>query len=95
MSPVLDLAPEILHQIFIDVQPTDLGSLSMTCQYLNQVIRNDERLWRHHYLSHFVIHHFRCWDSSYIDRFSRILLSKTVQLYGWPEQLVSSRPKRF
>ncbi|KIW43711.1 uncharacterized protein PV06_04786 [Exophiala oligosperma] len=53
MSPVLDLAPEILHQIFIDVQPTDLGSLSMTCQYLNQVIRNDERLWRHHYLSHF------------------------------------------
>ncbi|KAL6252632.1 hypothetical protein RBB50_000351 [Rhinocladiella similis] len=53
MSSMLDLAPEVLHQIFVHVYPTDLASLSMTCLYLSQVIKNDELLWKDQYLSLF------------------------------------------
>ncbi|KIW11278.1 hypothetical protein PV08_10578 [Exophiala spinifera] len=50
MCSLLDLAPEVLHHIFTHVHPTDLSPLSMTCRYFNQVIQNDELLWKHHYL---------------------------------------------
>ncbi|KIW31143.1 uncharacterized protein PV07_02817 [Cladophialophora immunda] len=52
-SQLLDLAPEVLHNIFQNVEPTDLASLARTCHHLNNCIRSDEFLWRLHYLSRF------------------------------------------
>ena len=56
MGQLLQQAPELLHNILLNVDTTDLASLSSTCRYLNGFIRNDELLWRLHYLSGFVGH---------------------------------------
>jgi hypothetical protein len=54
MAQLLGQAPEVLHHIFQNVEPTDLARLSRTCRYLNSVVKNDELLWKIHYLSLFV-----------------------------------------
>lgn len=54
MSQFLDQAPEVLHTIFRNVEPTDLASLSQTCRYLHKLIQIDELLWKYQYLSRFV-----------------------------------------
>ncbi|KIW88194.1 uncharacterized protein Z519_11305 [Cladophialophora bantiana CBS 173.52] len=50
---LLDLAPEVLHNIFQNVEPADLASLARTCRHLNSCIRNDDFLWRLQYLARF------------------------------------------
>ena len=54
MSQLLDLSPEILHNIFYHVHPTDLSRLSRSCRHLHQFINNDDFLWRLQFLSRFV-----------------------------------------
>ncbi len=54
MLQLTDQCPEVLHNIFQNVDPTDLASLSVTCHFLNTIIQNDELLWKLHYLSRFV-----------------------------------------
>ena len=54
MTQLLDQSPEVLHNIFGNVEPADLGSVARTCRFLNSFIQNDELLWKLHYLSLFV-----------------------------------------
>ncbi|EXJ92687.1 hypothetical protein A1O3_01239 [Capronia epimyces CBS 606.96] len=51
MAELLDQPPEVLHHILLNVEPTDLASLSKTCRYLHRVIQADELLWKEIYLS--------------------------------------------
>ncbi|KAG9786579.1 hypothetical protein ABEF93_004385 [Exophiala dermatitidis] len=53
MTELLDQAPEVLHNIFLHVESTDLASLSRTCRYLHKLIWDDELLWKSEYLSQF------------------------------------------
>ena len=54
MTELLDQAPEVLHNMFQNVDVLDLASLSRTCRHLNSLIKNDELLWKLHYLALFV-----------------------------------------
>lgn len=54
MPPLLDLADEILHTIFIEVYPEDLAALARSCRTLNKHIHNNRLLWKEIYLKHFV-----------------------------------------
>lgn len=54
MAHLLNQAAEVLGHIFQHVEPTDLASLSRTCRHLNRIIKNDELLWKLHYLARFV-----------------------------------------
>ena len=51
---LLNQAPEVLHNIFQNVQPTDLACLLQTCRHLNSFVKNDELLWKLQYLALFV-----------------------------------------
>ncbi|KIX07303.1 uncharacterized protein Z518_01956 [Rhinocladiella mackenziei CBS 650.93] len=53
MAQLVDLALEVLHNIFQNVEPVDLSSLSKTCRHFNKLIQSDELLWKHHYLGQF------------------------------------------
>jgi hypothetical protein len=54
MEQLIDQPPEVLHNILQKVGPTDLASLSRTCRHLNKFIKEDELLWKLHYLTVFV-----------------------------------------
>lgn len=54
MAQLYDQSPEILHNIFVNVDSTDLASLSRTCKHFSQFIANDEFLWKLQYESRFV-----------------------------------------
>jgi len=54
MPHFLDFAPEVLHGVFKQVDPTDLAVLSQCCRFLNSFIKNDVLLWKIHYLKRFV-----------------------------------------
>ncbi|ETN46874.1 uncharacterized protein HMPREF1541_01063 [Cyphellophora europaea CBS 101466] len=53
MTSLLNQAPEVLHDIFFHVEPSDLASVAQTCRFLNTFIENDTLLWRQQYLSCF------------------------------------------
>jgi hypothetical protein len=50
----LGQAPEVLHNIFQHVDPTDLAALAQSCRHFNNLIKNDELLWKLQYLALFV-----------------------------------------
>jgi hypothetical protein len=54
MAQLYDQSPEILHNIFVNVESTDLAKLSRTCKHFSQFITNDEFLWKLQYESRFV-----------------------------------------
>lgn len=54
MTPgLLDLPQELVHAILVKVEPPDLASLRC-CRGLNQIIHDNELLYKQVYLSHFV-----------------------------------------
>ena len=55
MAPMLTtLSPEILHEICLNVEPSDLARLSETCRFLNGFVNKDDLLWKLQYLDRFV-----------------------------------------
>ena len=54
MPQLLDQCPEVLHNIFIYVDPLDLVNICLTCRFLNRFISGDDLLWKIQYLSRFV-----------------------------------------
>jgi hypothetical protein len=54
MAQLCDQSPEILHNIFVNVDSVDLARLSRTCKHFYQFIENDEFLWKLQYQSRFV-----------------------------------------
>jgi hypothetical protein len=54
MAELLGQAPEVLHNIFQHLDPTDFASLSKTCHFLYSFIKNDDLLWKGQYLALFV-----------------------------------------
>jgi hypothetical protein len=53
MTSLLNQAPEVLHDIFLHVEPSDLASVARTCRYLNTFVEKDALLWRQQYLTYF------------------------------------------
>jgi hypothetical protein len=53
MTSLLNQAPEVLHDIFLNTEPSDLAALAQTCRYLNTFIEKNALLWRQHYLTYF------------------------------------------
>ncbi|KAK5047813.1 hypothetical protein LTR84_006478 [Exophiala bonariae] len=53
MAQLYDQSPEILHNIFVNVESTDLANLSRTCKHFSQFIANDEFLWKLQYEARF------------------------------------------
>ena len=51
MTCLLDLSHEMLHNVFIYVQPADLASLSRSCTALNSFIKGNTMLCKELYLS--------------------------------------------
>jgi hypothetical protein len=45
---------EVLHEIFLGVEPVDLAALRLTCSYLHRLVDADERLWQLHHERIFV-----------------------------------------
>lgn len=54
MPLLLDVCHEILHDIFVNVEPADLGRLSQTCKPFNSFIKGNRILWRDMYLGNYV-----------------------------------------
>ena len=54
MPQLLDQCSEVLHNIFQNVEPTDLAALSETCNSLKLFIKGDDLLWKTQYLQRFV-----------------------------------------
>lgn len=54
MSQLLDLCHELLHNIFIQIEPSDLASVSRTCRVLNGYIKSNKLLFRELYLQRWV-----------------------------------------
>lgn len=54
MSCLLDLSHELLHNIFINVDPADLAAISRSCSPLNQYVKGNNLLCKELYLQHFV-----------------------------------------
>lgn len=51
---LVDISPEILHNLLAFVDVPDLARLSMSCHFLRDFIARDELLWRKLYLGLFV-----------------------------------------
>lgn len=54
MAQLLDQCSEVLHNIFQNVEPTDLAALVETCRSLKDFVKSDELLWKTQYLQRFV-----------------------------------------
>jgi len=55
---LLDFCHEILHEILINLPPTDIASVSRTCKSLHSYIAGNRLLWRDLYLNQFVCVNF-------------------------------------
>ena len=53
-SHLLHQPPEVYHAILLEVDTTDLASLSETCWQLRNSIAHDHLLWKRQYLKRFV-----------------------------------------
>lgn len=58
MAPLVDLPPEVIHQIFICVPPAFVPTLQQVCQKFNHLAT--PLLWRHHCQTL-----FKFWDPSH------------------------------
>lgn len=54
MANLIDLSPEILHNLFCFVDAVTLSNLSKTCHQLRDFISRDDLLWRRVYANRFV-----------------------------------------
>lgn len=54
MTNIIDLSPEILHNLFCFVDAITLSNLSKTCHQLRDFIGRDDLLWRRVYTIRFV-----------------------------------------
>ena len=54
MANLLDLSHEMLHNIFVYVDPADLASLSQTCSALDCFIKGNTLLCKELYLRYWV-----------------------------------------
>lgn len=54
MAVLTHLPPEILHNIFKDVDPEDLARIPLTCRSLNNFIKGNNALCRAIYLRDWV-----------------------------------------
>lgn len=54
MTNIIDLSPEILHNLFCFVDAITLSNLSKTCHQLRDFIDRDDLLWRRVYTIRFV-----------------------------------------
>ncbi|KAF3918198.1 hypothetical protein ABW20_dc0105615 [Dactylellina cionopaga] len=49
---LLDLPHELLHQILLDVNPSDVATLRLTCTFLDKYIRKNELLFKEQFLQY-------------------------------------------
>jgi hypothetical protein len=80
MPSLLDLCHEILHDVFVQVQPADLAALSKTCAAFSSYINGNRLLWKDVYLKHFVSSSSSRGTGCILDwRISFILILETVR----------------
>lgn len=54
MASLLELSHELLHNIFVYIEPADLRAVSLTCRQLNDFVRTNRLLFKELYLQRFV-----------------------------------------
>lgn len=63
MASLLNLADELLHEVFTYVYPSDLASLARTCKTSNAHLGN-KILWKDAYYLHMVQHNNAMYTTS-------------------------------
>ncbi|KAK5007633.1 hypothetical protein LTR28_005042, partial [Elasticomyces elasticus] len=60
MCLLLEISNELLHTIFLDVDPSDLAALSQSCQALNTFVKSNKLLYKELYLQRFLKKLVKC-----------------------------------
>ncbi|KAK4993389.1 hypothetical protein LTR66_006024 [Elasticomyces elasticus] len=65
MCLLLEISNELLHTIFLDVDPSDLAALSQSCQALNTFVKSNKLLYKELYLQRFdrPPQDIPCWET--------------------------------